>query len=249
MNYRNKRAVTITEVLIASVIFIMVAGLALGLMTNTTNDFVKGEDTMTSVQDAAAIIMRLRHDMATLALAPTDGSSDPADFIYCRNSDGAKVQAAVHLDTTSATVSINGDTEECDANKTVFSFYRFADTSGLAKKVTYSYAKNESSIVRQAQGEKTKSYAVPRLKDFQINLYCQEKSAAAVAFTTASTIDCFTGDEVTGKTINRLWLGVKVTVQSDESVLRRRTTRIDIQSHIFPRPLNRKLNGLWTRKK
>ena len=241
MKSTNKSGVTITEVLIASVIFIMVAGLAMALMTNTTNDFVKGEDTMTSVQDASVLIMRLRQDLMNLSQRAAEATSESCDLIYLHKGESAILGAQVQILATSGTVKVDNTlpTVEEDA-KTVFSFWHFVDGEGKKEKITYSYVAKEMTILRQVQGGRGKKYAIPRLKDFQISFDCQQKDKA-------NQVQAFSGFAIAETAISQMWFAVKITVQSDESLMRRRTTKIDIDSRIFPRGLNKNLNGIWTR--
>ena len=241
MKTSKNNGVTITEVLIASVIFIMVAGLAMALMTNTTNDFVKGEDTMTSVQDASALIMRLRQDLMTLSQRPESMTSESCDLLYLHKGESGDAGAQVQLGTTTGTIAVdNGLPTVEEEAKTVFSFWHFLDGDGNQEKVTYTYKADEMTIVRKVSGGRAKKYAIPRLKDFQISFDCQQKDSADL-------VKAFKGTAMGETPISQLWFSVKITVQSDESLIRRRTTRIDIESKIFPRGLNRKLHGLWTR--
>lgn len=239
--FLNKSGVTITEVLIASVIFIMVAGLAMALMTNTTNDFVKGEDTLTSVQDASALIMRLRQDLLNLSQRAQEATSETCDLFYWHKGESSTIGAQVQIFATSGTVKVDNALPTVNEEaKTVFSFWHYVKGDGSKEKITYAYKEDEMTIVRQVHGGPVKKYAIPRLKDFRISFLCQAKEKA-------EELQAFKGSVISETAISQMWFAAKITVQSDESLMRRRTTKIDIESRIFPRGLNRKFTGRWTR--
>ena len=241
---KGSLGLSITEIIIAAGIFVLVIGFSLALMSNTSNSYLKSEDTMNSVQDASILIMRLRDDLSNLCQAPAEGE----DLSYIRKDGGSSQGSSIDFRGTTGVLDVSLLASPLEEDGMKLSFWHYRNAKGERERVHYHYRKEDRAIERQVDGGPSKDYGVPRLEHLELSLFAQNKSDPQSSYTTESALELLREGEREKQSIVQLWFDVKLSMKSDEGLMRRKTSRIDISSKIFPRGMNKRLQGRWRRE-
>jgi hypothetical protein len=229
---------TITEVLVASVLMMIVFGLVLSLWLNTTRGVSKGEDTLDSIQDASIVLLYLRKDVQRMDRGPAIASWD---IRYVRVRGNELTLNALKFDDETGGLKnhvtrTDNSNDTFKEDKTEVSFHVQGE-DGEPVKVTYAFLPEQRSI-RRVEGLKAPKYfALPRLQDFQVQLHYATRASTDRAIFGADT-------EATGELL-QLWFGVRFSVQGDREQVDIRKTEVVVETRIFPRYLNRNLHTRW----
>jgi len=234
---------TLIEGIIGTVLFVMVAGMAIMLLTNTLGSYNKGESASSSVQEASILINRIRYDLLQLTFAE-EGST--FDFFQSEKTDTTSVATIVKFNRENGTLETIAATPEEDGLIT-----RFYISNGANKEVIqYSYNSKSRSIYRQVGTKKAKAYAVPRLKNFSMTLRSQKKPVPAAqssqppATETTSILD-LEGLTMEPVKICQIWFKVVVSIQEETKRKNQRMKEVNVESLIFPKILNKQFQGRW----
>lgn len=234
-----RRGFTIPEVLVAALLMLTVFALTMQLWISSSRGVGKGEDALAAVQDASLVLLNLRKDLQRLTYPP---EKLPWQLRYIRIRGQAMVMNEItwdpagrgFLNKKSESDSV-GDVFKED--KTELSFYIFQDGGTQVKKVTYAYLPEQKSMRRQVGLARPHMFALPRLQDFQLQMHFASPEGLSRALFGADT-------PATGK-VDQLWFSTRFVVQSEQDAARIQTTRVDMETRIFPRYVNRLLHTRW----
>ena len=136
--------------------------LGLSLLTSSSMDFVKGEDTVSTAQEASLLMRRLREDL--LNIRPS--SAGEFDLTYVSEAK----QRSVKFKPDSGSIDVTEQAADAAAGGQGkrLSFY-VSDADKAEVRLVYTYLPDEKTIKRKIADNPEKSYAVPRLKDFAID--------------------------------------------------------------------------------
>lgn len=231
---RGGRGYTMPEILISAAIFAMLLGILLGVYTGSMRGFFKGEDALSSTQDATVLMLYLRRDLQRLDLPSGQGLS------YLKvHGDGPR-SARLDFDGASASFS-RATTDPGLVLPTGGLRFAFPARKGdEIQVIQYTYDPAASAIERLdlALGTR-KLFGLPRLQDFSLSFRVHGSDFPVV--------DLFEGDGTAdGKAIRQLWFELRMTMQSESAggpEIRR--TAVVLATNVFPKRANHALASSW----
>jgi hypothetical protein len=232
----RRRGFSIAEVLIAGALSLTVLALVFHLWMSSARGVGKGEETLTSVQDASLVLLYLRRDLQRLIL-PTNPL--PWHVRYVRQ-EGTEVSGNSLLWDPARHSLLNtpgGPDTPATEDVTELSFYASEDTSGRREKITYRYFPKRKVLERTKGGSRPHLFGLPRMQNFQIQFSYTDAGGLEHALFGADTPE-------TGR-ILQFWFRIRFQVQGEDKAEKIRQTRIDLETRIFPRYANRGLHSRW----
>jgi len=231
---------TLVEAIISSVIFVMVAGMAIMLLVNTMSGYSKGESASTSVQEASLIISRLRADLLQSTFSD---EGEPYDFYHSLKTQNENHGTLVNINSEAGTVSTTATDIETDGEILKF----FVNKGNTKQIIQYRYSKDQRSIFRKVGTKKERAYAVPRLQNFSIHMYCQKTPTDESAEPTPSTSPdlLFSDSSYAPARTSQIWFKIIIDVKEEEVRENHKTKEVNIEAMIFPKQLNKSLQSRW----
>jgi hypothetical protein len=231
---------TIAEILIGALLLVLVLGTLLFVYTGSMRSYFKGEDALSSVQDASVLMMHLRRDLQRFE----PSTSSPCDVLFVPAGAGGGTGVKLKVDPSLGTLS-GGPAGPADAGVTmptsgsVLAFsMRMGDQVEL---VTYVYRADASAIERRSSASPdAKWFAMPRLRSFEVGFHAQPSADPA-------PLDLFSASGGPPPVrVQELWFDVRMRLQSDETEgpdIGR--TAVELATHVFPKRANRALGSVW----
>lgn len=237
----TRRAFTTLETLVAVSLFMMVMGISLTLWTGAFKDFFKGEDALTSVQDASLVLLHLRRDLLELTL-PADGR--PYDLRFVRIRGQHFVTDDLRFDPpTRAFVKRHKETDDPEVvyaeDKTELAFFVNDATGDRFVPVTYVYFPGRQLIQRRVGRDRPRDFALPRLEDFELQLEAEDRFTELLPIRLLGTRG--EGTDV----LRRIWFHVRFAIKAQRTKNGIETTRVDVETKVFPKALNRRIRSAW----
>lgn len=233
----SRRAFSIPEVLIASLLAATVLTLTLHLWSSSTRTVTKGEESLTSLQDASLVLLHLRRDLQRLCLP---GPARPWDLRLLEKRGTLQTHHLLRFDPD--TLSLANQRPPPDPppahDLTLLAFHVFREDLQGTQRIRYRYQQEERTLWREAQDEEPRAFALPRLQEFRLQPVVALAGGGDLALLGADTPE-------TGRLL-QLWFEVRFEVQAEEDATGIRPTRIELETRIFPRDANRHLHRRWT---
>lgn len=234
-----RRGFTLVEVLIAMVVFLVIAGIGLQLWTGSARMFAKGEDALTTIQEASTVIMHLRRDLVGLAVPV-----DPKEYLlrYERVGDGLTVKEDLFYDRggrrlAKARYRADGTGYGGGAERLRLEFRVGTPEADGVEAVAWEYRPAAASITRKVGDRPVQEFAVPRLQAFDVQLLYQLQGGQ-------SALEALGWSGFNEGSLQQLWFRVRFMVKAEDSA-GAETTRVELESAIFPKHLHRILQSLW----
>jgi len=230
---------TIPEVLVASLLLLVVFGLTMQLWLNTSRGVGKGEDALASIQDASLVLLYLRKDLQRLVI-PGDGGNWDLRYVHIRGQE--LTQNSLFWDEATQGLrnelqATNDSTDVFKEDKTELAFH-VLEEDGSATKVTYTYLPEQRAMRRvEGFGARPKMFALPRLEDFRVQLSYASPGLSARDLLGSER-------EGTGRLL-QFWFRLRFVVRGEEREGAVQTTRVDVDTNVFPRYANRRLHARW----
>ncbi len=237
--FPRRNGFTTLELMVAITVFMAVAGVALELFTGAFRSAFKGEDAVSSVQDASAVLLHLRRDLLEMVL-PGDGR--PYDVRHMRvrgtdfRNDDYALDPARRVLTGKSRVS---DNENAVYKEDVSEFWFFVpDAAGTnVVPVVYRYLPEASTITRKVGAGREQSFALPRLESFDLQM--------AVEGDDGVSRDLLGVRLEETAPVARLYWRVAFRVRGEKRDTGPETTPVEIESRIFPKHQNRRFRSRW----
>lgn len=236
---RDRAGFTLAEALIAVGIFAMVSAVALGLWSGMARSFFRGEDTRTSVQEASTVLLHLRRDLLAADLG------DPArgyDLRLQRVREGDLKAATLRLDLTERVLVRRTEEDEgAGEDRSELTLWTRRGDAAVAREVTWAYLPDQARIERRAEGEATRSFAAPRARDLEVEVEAEPVRPPD----DGAPLRMLAGGPARTAPLGRVWFRVRFAVQGEPREGGLSTTRVDLETRVFPRRANLRLRSRW----
>jgi type II secretory pathway pseudopilin PulG len=240
MTPRARRGMTLLEALVATVVFLLVLLLAWDLWRGAFRGFFKGEDALTSAQEAALVVEHLRRDLLAGALAPPGAWGDVG---YVHATGSGRHEKTVRVDRATRQVSsVAGSSfapqPGSPSERIELRFFRGLSAGQEPVEVVYVFDVQRGSLLRRVGAEPPRSLCTGRLRRFEVKLMAEPDSAGAA-------IELNGPGTVAAAPVRRLWWHLRVELRSEPAASPIITTEVPIETNVFPKNLNRSLVALW----
>lgn len=236
----RRAAFTLVEVLIAMVVFLVIATIGLQLWTGSARMFAKGEDALTTIQEASTVIMHLRRDLVGLGVP-----KDPKAYLlrYEKVGDGLTVKEDVFFDRVGRRLTkarYRSDSTGYggpSSDRLRIEFKVFGPQADSLEEVAWEYRAAAASITRKVGERPPQQFAVPRLQAFDVQLLYQLQGGQAA-------LEALGWSSFNEGTLQQMWFRVRFMVKAEDGA-GAESTRVELESNIFPKHLHRILQSLW----